>query len=126
MVKNQSSIQKCQEVSVAEGFTLGDGCWLPIEDLGVCVCVCVCVFRPVFPQSEVLVKFVQETGEKCGENLAKNFADFRPSISRENVRKKCHEESSTFSPLHHQKVLSLLQLWEVGAPSVCVCACVGD
>ena len=58
--------------------------------------------RPVFPQSEVLVKFVQETGEKCSENFAKNFADFRPSISRENVRKKFHEKSSTFSTLHQK------------------------
>ena len=62
------------------------------------------------------MKFVQETGEKCGENLAKNFADFRPSISRENARKKLHEKSSTFSPLR-QKSFSLLQLWEVGAPN---------
>ena len=59
--------------------------------------------RPVLPQSEVLVKFVQKTGEKCSENLAKNFADFRPSISRESVRKKSHEKSSTFSPLHQIK-----------------------
>ena len=59
--------------------------------------------RPVFPQSEVLVKFVQETGEKCSENLAKNFADFCPSISMESVRKKFHEKSSTFSTLHQIK-----------------------
>ena len=59
--------------------------------------------RPVFPQSEVLVKFVQETGEKCSEHLAKTFADFRPSISRESVRKTFHEKSSTFSTLHQIK-----------------------
>ena len=43
---------------------------------------------PAIPQSEVLAKFFEEIGEKCGEILAKFFADFRPSISRENGRKK--------------------------------------
>ena len=32
------------------------------------------------PQSEVLAKFFEEIGEKCGEILAKFFVDFRPSI----------------------------------------------
>ena len=32
--------------------------------------------RPVFPQSDVLVKFVQETGEKCSENVAKKLQIF--------------------------------------------------
>ena len=58
---------------------------------------------PAIPQSEVLAKFLQEIGEKCGENLAKFFADFRPSISRENGRKKFHEKSSTFSTVHQIK-----------------------
>ena len=31
-------------------------------------------------------------GETCGENLAKNSADFRPSISRKAGRKKFHEK----------------------------------
>ena len=39
---------------------------------------------PAIPRSEVLAKFFEEIGEKCGEILAKFFADFRPSISREN------------------------------------------
>ena len=61
------------------------------------------IVRPVFPQSEVLVKFVPETGEKSSENWAKNFADFRPSVSRESVRKKFHAKSLTFSTLHQIK-----------------------
>ena len=46
------------------------------------------------PQSEIRVKVLacqfQEIGEKCGKILAKKnrFTDFRPSISRENGRKK--------------------------------------
>ena len=47
---------------------------------------------PAIPQSEVLAKFFEELGEKCGEILAKFFADFRPSISRENGRKKFHSQ----------------------------------
>ena len=39
-------------------------------------------------------------GEKCGENLAKNFADVRPSISRKIGRKKFHEKSSANSTSH--------------------------
>ena len=54
-------------------------------------------FVPTMPQSEVLAEFWQEIGEKCGEMLAKFFADFRPSISRENGRKNFHKKSSTFS-----------------------------
>ena len=60
-------------------------------------------FVPAIPQSEVLAKFLQETGEKCGEILAKFFADFCPSISRENGRKRFHEKSSTFSTVHQIK-----------------------
>ena len=70
---------------------------------------------PAIPQSEVLAKFLQEIGEKCGEILAKMFADFRPSISRENGRKSFHEKSSTFSTVHQIKFFSLLQLWGFGA-----------
>ena len=54
---------------------------------------------PATPQSEVLVKFFEEIGEKCGEILAK----FLPSICRENGRKKFHEKSSTFSMVHQIK-----------------------
>ena len=35
--------------------------------------------------------------------MAKHFADFRPSIYRENGRKKFHEKSSTFSTVHQIK-----------------------
>ena len=53
-----------------------------------------------FPQSEVLEKCLQEIGEKCSDSLAKLFADFRPSISREDGRKTIHAKSPTFSTLH--------------------------
>ena len=65
--------------------------------------ICECDWSPAIPQSEVLAKFFEEIGEKCGEILAKFFADFRPSISRENSRKKFHEKSSTFSTVHQIK-----------------------
>ena len=55
---------------------------------------------PKSPESEILVKFFPDMGEKCGENLAKNFADFRPSISRTFGRKKFHEKSSANSTSH--------------------------
>ena len=58
---------------------------------------------PAIPQSEVLAKVFEEIGERCGEILAKFFADFRPSISRENGRKKFHEKSSTFATVHQIK-----------------------
>ena len=58
---------------------------------------------PVIPQSEIRVKFLdcqsQEAGEECGEILAKYFADFRPSISRENGDTKFHANSSTHEDL---------------------------
>ena len=71
---------------------------------------------PAIPQSEVLAKFFEEIGEKCGEILAKFFADFRPSISRENGRKKFHEKSLTFSTVHQIKFFSLLHLWGPRGP----------
>ena len=40
------------------------------------------MIRPAIPQSEVLAKFVQEMGEKYGEDSVNVFADFRPSIHR--------------------------------------------
>ena len=73
---------------------------------------------PATPQSEVLAKFFEEIGEKCGEILAKFFADFRPSISRENGRKKFHEKSSTFSTVHQIKFFSLLRLWGPRGPTL--------
>ena len=48
------------------------------------------------PDSEILVKFFADIGEKRGENLAKDFADFRPSISRKIGRKKFHAKASNF------------------------------
>ena len=67
---------------------------------------------PVIAQSEVLANFLQETGEKCGEHLAKHFADFRPSISRKHGRKKFHGKSSTFSTVHLGVVLPHLLVVE--------------
>ena len=36
---------------------------------------------PKSPESEILAKFFADMGEKCGENSANFFANFRPSIS---------------------------------------------
>ena len=73
------------------------------------------LFVPAVPQSEVLAKFFEEIGEKCGEILAKFFADFRPSISRENGRKKIHEKSSTFSTVHQIKFFHCCNSGGLGA-----------
>ena len=70
---------------------------------------------PAIPQSEVLAKFFEEVGEKCGEILAKFFADFRPSISKENGRKKIHEKSSTFSTVHQIKFFHCCNSGGLGA-----------
>ena len=45
---------------------------------------------PKSPKSEILAKIFADMGEKCGEKMAKIFADFRPSISRKSGRKKFH------------------------------------
>ena len=45
------------------------------------------LFVPAIPQSEVLAKNMQEISKKCGEILAKFFADYRSSISRESPQK---------------------------------------
>ena len=50
-----------------------------------------------FPESKIQAKFFADAGEKRSENLAKNFAEFRPLISRKSGRKKFHKKSSTFS-----------------------------
>ena len=50
-----------------------------------------------YPESEIQLKFFADAGEKRSENLAKNFADFCPLISRKSGRKKFHKKSSTFS-----------------------------
>ena len=52
---------------------------------------------PKSPESEILAKFFADMGEKCGEKMAKCFADFRPSISRKSGRKKFHEKLATNS-----------------------------
>ena len=76
-------------------------------------------FVPAIPQSEVLANFLQEIGEKCGEILAKFFADFRPSISRENGRKKAHEKSSTFSTVQQIKFFHCCISGGWGAQQTC-------
>ena len=58
---------------------------------------------PESPESEVLAKFFADMGEKRGENLAKHFADFRPSIYRKIGRKKFHEKSPAKSTSHDIK-----------------------
>ena len=73
---------------------------------------------PAIPQSEILAKFFEEIGEKCGEILAKFFADFRPSISRENGRKKFHEKSSTFSTVHQIKFFRCFNSGGLGAQQI--------
>ena len=49
---------------------------------------------PNSPESEILAKCFADMGEKCGENLVKNFTDFRPSIPR---AQEIHEKLSTHS-----------------------------
>ena len=60
---------------------------------------------PAIPQSEVLAKFFEE----IGEILAKFFADFRPSISRENGR------ASTFFTVHQIKFFHCCNSGGLGA-----------
>ena len=69
---------------------------------------------PKSPETEVLAKFFADIREKRGENLARNFADFRPSISRKIGRKKFHENSSANSTSHDIKFFHRepLRLWE--------------
>ena len=55
------------------------------------------------PESELLANIFADMGEKRGEDLAKNFADFRPSVSRKSGRKKFHAKSSTTSTSHEIK-----------------------
>ena len=67
------------------------------------------------PESEILANFFADMGEKCGEHLAKNFADFRQSISRKSGRKKFNEKSSTKSTSHETKILSPRDSGSLGA-----------
>ena len=66
-----------------------------------------------FPESEIQGEFFRRRGRKTqrifgetfySENLAKNFADFRPLISRKSGCKKFHEKSSTFSTRDETRV----------------------
>ena len=70
------------------------------------------------PESEIQAKVFGDIGEKCGENLAKHFADFRPSIPRKNARKKFHEKSSTNFTSHENKILSLRDSGSWGTRSI--------
>ena len=72
------------------------------------------------PKSEIQAKFFADTGEECGETLAKNVADFRPLISRKSGRKKFHEKSSTFSTRDETKLFHR-EILRVGAPNQWVC-----
>ena len=58
---------------------------------------------PKRSESEIPAKYFVDMGEKRGENLVKNFSDFRPSISRKNRRKKFHEKFSANSTGHEIK-----------------------
>ena len=67
------------------------------------------------PKSEIQAKFFADTGEKRSEILAKNFADFRPLISRKSGRKKFHEKSPTFSTRDETKFFHR-EILGVGGP----------
>ena len=69
---------------------------------------------PKGPESEILAKSFADMGEKCGENLAKNFADFRPSISRRSGHKKLHEKLAANSAGRETKSSFTARLWELG------------
>ena len=63
-------------------------------------------FMPKSPESEILAKCFADMGEKCGKNLAKHFADFRPSISRRSGRKKIR--------VAVKQIFFTARLWELG------------
>ena len=83
---------------------------------------------PAIPQSEVLAKCLQEIGENCSDILANCFTDFRPSISRENGRRKNIPKNKKILDIFHSapnKVLHCCNSGGWGAQlSVCVCVCV--
>ena len=65
------------------------------------------------PESEIQTKFFADTGEKRSELLARNFADFRPLISRKSGRKKFHEKSMRDeTKFFHREILG------VGGPNI--------
>ena len=66
------------------------------------------------PRAKFWRNFSPTWAKKCGEKMAKIFADFRPSISRKSGRKKFHEKLATNSAGRKFKLLSLARLWEFG------------
>ena len=89
-----------------------------IANMGVCVVkIDFTLIMKEFPESEIQAKFFADKSEKRRENLAKNFADFRPLITRKSVCKKFDEKSSTFSTrdetqFFHREIL------EGGCPNI--------
>ena len=65
------------------------------------------------PRAKFLAKYFTGMGEKCGRNLAKNFADFRASISRKFGRKKLQEKSLANSTSHEIRFFHRERLWEL-------------
>ena len=65
---------------------------------------------PVIPQSEVLANYLQEVGEKCGENLPKFFAGFHLSIFKGKWPQEISREVLDIFHSAPNKVLALLQL----------------
>ena len=74
------------------------------------------------PQSEVLAKYLQDIAKRRGDiltNFSRRFwrlffADFRPSISRENGSKNISRKLLDIFHSAPNKVLSLVHLWELG------------
>ena len=60
-------------------------------------------------ESEILAKFFADMGEKCSENVATNFGDVRPSISRRSGREKFHEIFGLASNSASRELISVLQ-----------------
>ena len=71
---------------------------------------------PKNPESEILAKFFDDMGDKCGEKMAKFFADVRPSISKKSGRKKLHQKLATNSAgreikFFHRETLGVWAKW---------------
>ena len=66
-----------------------------------------------------MAKNFADMGEKRGENLAKCFANFRPSISMKSGRKKFHEKSTTHSTSHETKLFHSETLGAWGHKKLC-------
>ena len=72
------------------------------------------------PPEQSSCEILQEIGEKCGEHLARFFADFRPSISREDGCNKIHEKSSTFSSFFTAATLGAREPNKLCGPKVII------